>query len=350
MGDLKLLLTGATGYIGGSVLTTLLSSTHPSIRALSISAIVRGEDKAAQLADLGVKPIVIKSLDDLDAIRVAASLHDIVLNLASGYHTASARAEILGLAARKRQTGRDVYFLHQSGTSNLADRPITGYVQTRVFSDRDNIYELEVQREELEQYAQRTTDVVVVRTGKEVGVKTYIIMSPTIYGLGSAKVGNRFSIQIPSLVRAALQAGRAETVGKGEGVWNYVHIEDLTVLWEQLLLKVVQGAAIPEGEEGIYFSETGEFTWRSLAELVGKAGKELGKLETAEVAEISLEDAAKKWAGGNTQLAELGFASNARTKTGLAKELLNWEPVKTKEDWESSVKEEFEAIAKAQGA
>lgn len=223
-------------------------------------------------------------------------------------------------------------------------------MQTRVFSDRDNIYEFEVQREELEQYAQRTTDVAVVRTGREVGVNTYIIMSPTIYGMGSAKVGNRFSIQIPSLVKAALKAGRAETVGKGEGVWNYVHIEDLTVLWEQLLLKVVQGEAIPQGEEGIYFSETGEFTWRSLAELIGKAGKELGKLESAEVAQISLEDAAKKWAGGDPQLAELGFASNARTKTGLAKELLGWEPVKTKEDWERSVREEFEAIAKAQGA
>jgi len=349
MASLRLLITGATGYIGGSVLSTILKSNENVIRKLEVSALVRGEDKAASLSSLGVRPILFKDLDDLDVIRTAASEHDVVIHTASGFHTASAKALILGLAERKRQTGKDVYYIHTSGTSNLGDRPITGqYTESRIFSDKENIYAYMKHRESVEAYPQRTTDLAVVDTGRDAGVKTYIIMSPTIYGLGSGSF-NVQSIQIPIMIRAAIKSRQAIVIGDGGAVWNHVHIDDLTKLYELILAKVAAGEDIPSGEKGIYFSETGENTWLELSEGVAKAGYMLGVLDSTDVRSVSLEEGAENWAGGNAQIAELGFASNSRTKAELGREL-GWKPRKTKADLEQSFVDEFKAILESQKA
>ena len=83
--------------------------------------------------------------------------------MASGFHVGAAKALVLGLGLRKKRTGKDVYYIHTSGTSNIANRPIAGkWIEERIFSDRDGIYAYEKMRDELEPYSQRTTDVVVV--------------------------------------------------------------------------------------------------------------------------------------------------------------------------------------------
>ena len=163
-------------------------------------------------------------------------------------------------------------------------------------------------REAGEQYPQRSTDLVVVETGLKVGVQTYIIMSPTIYGLGAGHF-NKLSIQIPALMRSALKTGQSEVIGDGSGVWDHVHIADLAPLYELLLIAVVEGKGAPSGQKGIFFSGTGRFSWLELARGIGKAGFERGALRSAEVRSITLDEAAEKWAGGSIQLAELGFAS-----------------------------------------
>lgn len=202
-------------------------------------------------------------------------------------------------------------------------------------------------REEIEQYSQRTTDLVVVETGKKADVPTTIIMSPAIYGLGSGKF-NRLTIQYPAQMKGALEEGRAEYVGDGKGVWDFVHILDLAQLYEIVLLDWVEGRRkAPVGEEGIMFSGTGTFTWKEVAERIAKAGLEMGKLRDAETRSVSLEEAARKWVGGDEQLCELGYASNARTRADVGGEL-GWRPKRTKEDWEKSFKDEFEDVLKKQ--
>jgi hypothetical protein len=95
MAPTKLLIIGSTGYMylsplplplpipnttnassGGSVLNTLLSSENPAIKNLQISALVRGEDKAALLKKLGVAPILFTGLDDGELLTEVASQHD----------------------------------------------------------------------------------------------------------------------------------------------------------------------------------------------------------------------------------------------------------------------------------
>jgi len=329
---------------GGSILTTLLESKHESIRNLHISALVRDEQRGEILAKDGVTPIIFKDLDDSEAITAAASKHDIVINSASGYHTGAAKALILGLGQRKKATGKEVYYFQTTGTSNLADRPITKqYDEPRIFTDNDDLYSYLKMREDIEQYSQRTTDLVAIDTGLEVDVSTYLIMSPTIYGKGSGKF-NRNSIQLPTIIRSAIKSGQAIVAGAGTGVWDAVHIEDLTPLYELLLAKVLAGENIPSGKRGVYFSETGDYSWSQLSEGLAHELYSQGHIKTAEVKSVSLQEAADQWAGGDTQLLELCFASNSRSRAELSRQL-GWSPKRTRGDFARSFKEEVEAIA-----
>lgn len=348
MAPIKVLITGVTGYIGGSILSSLLSSTNQPIKDLEIAVLTRNDNRAESFVADGLKVYTIKDLDDTDAIKAAASECDVVIHAASGYHTASAKALIEGLGMRRKQKpDAELYYIHTTGTSNLADHPITKtYIESRRFSDKDSdIYEYLKKRESMEAYAQRTTDLTVVETGKKEGVPTTLIMSPTIYGVGLGKF-NRLTIQYPLQIKGALAGGQPAYVGDGAGVWDYVHIQDLVQLYELVLLNWVQGRkGFPTGEKGIIFSATGSFTWKEVAERIAKAGVKFGKFANTETKSISLEEAAEKWTGGDKQLCELGFASNSRTKAEIGKEL-GWAPKKTRADWEQSFYEEFEEVLK----
>jgi nucleoside-diphosphate-sugar epimerase len=163
-------------------------------------------------------------------------------------------------------------------------------------------------RENREAYAQRTTDLVAIDTGLEENVKTYLIMSPTIYGLGTG-LFNKKSIQLPTIIRTAIKKSHVDVVGDGTGAWDAVHVQDLTPLYELLLVKVLQGEDVPSGKQGIFFSETGDYTWMQLAEGLANELHRQGIIKTVDVKHLSLQEAAKQWGNGSPQYAELGFAS-----------------------------------------
>ncbi|EED13540.1 NAD dependent epimerase/dehydratase family protein [Talaromyces stipitatus ATCC 10500] len=342
----KVLITGATGYIGGSVLATLLTSINPKIRGISISALVRKQEQAAILKENGVNGIIFSGLDDTDFVRKVASDHDFVINTANAFHFRAAEAIILGLADRKKQTGKDVYLIHTSGTSSLGDFPITGsYTETRVLSDKDDIYTYLRHREDLEPYQQRTTDLVVFEKGEAASIKTYILMSPTIYGLGSG-LFNRTSIQIDAIMRAARRDGFTSVIGSGAAEWDHVHVEDLVQLYELVLARLLDGDNLPSNKKGIYFNETGHHSWRYLSERISRDGNALGYLTSDEVREVSLKEwITRSRKALSPRTVELGFASRSRTRADLAREL-GWKPTKTEKDFKDSFMDEWKVIAK----
>ncbi len=84
---------------------------------------------------------------------------------------------------------------------------------------------------------------------------------------------------------------------------------DLGKLYEVVVQKLLAGEDLPNGEKGIYFSATGSHTWLDIAEGLGDALLTLGVARTEEVKSMDLEEAAERWTGGDTLLAELAFAS-----------------------------------------
>jgi len=341
----RILITGVTGYIGGTILTTLQNTPYPSLKKAKLSVLVRGESKAASFREKGIEVELIEGAEQLDMLRKIASNYDVIINPAFCFQTDAVNALALGMGDRVKETGKELHFIQTSGTSNMGDRPISGqYYEDRIFSDNDDIFGYEVERNAKEPYPQRNTELVITKTGAEVGIKTHIIMSPTIYGIGTGFF-NKLSIQIPTLIRSALESGHAEYIADGKGEWNYIHILDLATLYETMLAKIVQGENVPYGEKGVFFSETGSFTWKELAQRVSDAGKALGALKTTEVKSITLDEA-RKWNPENPTYVELGFASNSRTRAHKAREL-GWKPVKIEKDWQAGFRDDFEAILKA---
>ncbi|OGM47525.1 hypothetical protein ABOM_004260 [Aspergillus bombycis] len=305
----SLLVTGVSGYIGGAVLSAILKTKDPWAKDLKISALVRTEAQAAKIRGLGVTPELCSSFDELDKLENIGEQIDIIIHAGSGWHTPSAKALIKGQGTRRQKTGNRVHYIQISGTSNLSDRPYTeGYIDNHVFSDEEDIFSYEKYRESREVYFQRTTDIAVVEDGEAFGVTTYIIMAPTIFGLGSGPF-NRFSMQLPMLITDALQTGGCSVVSSGDTIYNHVHIEDLAALYLILLRNICANITIPSGRKGIYFCESGEHSHFEFSERLAQAGHELEVFSSSEVSKITIQEAGEKWLFGNAAGAELGFAS-----------------------------------------
>jgi nucleoside-diphosphate-sugar epimerase len=141
----------------------------------------------------------------------------------------------------------------------------------------------------------------------EVNVKTYILMSCSIYGIGTNPL-HEFC-QVPKLIRLSMEMGQVPVVGDGSATWDHVHIVDVGRLYKFILAKIMAGADIPNGKEGIYFVEAGHHSWLELSQRVAEAGVAIGALKTDTIQSISLEEATKKLANGWSLLGELGWAS-----------------------------------------
>jgi nucleoside-diphosphate-sugar epimerase len=191
----------------------------------------------------------------------------------------------------------------------VGDRPITGEYHEKGYplSDKDDIYSYEKMRDMTVPYAQRTTDIIAIETGLEVNVKTYILMSCSIYGIGANPL-HEFC-QVPKLIRLALETGQAAVVGDGKATWDHVHITDVGRLYKLVVAKILAGADIPNGKKGIYFVEAGHHSWLELSQRIAEAGVALGALKTTAIQSLSLEEATKKLANNWALIGELGWAS-----------------------------------------
>jgi uncharacterized protein YbjT (DUF2867 family) len=105
---MAIFITGASGYIGGSVAARLIG-TGREVRGL-----VRSDEKAKRLAEIGVTP-VLGSLDDAEVLIREARASDGVVNAADSNHRSSLEALIEGL------DGSGKPLLHTSGSSVIAD-------------------------------------------------------------------------------------------------------------------------------------------------------------------------------------------------------------------------------------
>jgi nucleoside-diphosphate-sugar epimerase len=191
----------------------------------------------------------------------------------------------------------------------VADRPITKeYIESEYpLSDKADIFSYLKKRDVIVPYAQRTSDVVVTEAGLEFGVKTYILMMPSIYGIGTNPL-HEFC-HVPILIRAALKLGKVPVVGDGSGIWDHVHIDDVAGCYEFVLNEILVGRDVPSGKEGIFFVETGEHSWLELSQRIAEAGVGLGALETTELRSLSLDEAAETLGKGWRLIAEIGWAS-----------------------------------------
>lgn len=335
--DTRIFLTGATGYLGGSVLSRLIE--HPTYEHTEIWVLIRpsNESKIPVFRSLGVKT-VLGTYDDLDLLEDQAAHADIVFACADADNLPGAQAILKGMRMKHERTGVQPLLIHTSGTGVLID-DAKGLHSTDIIYDDMNPDQIDSLPPT---QPHRNVDLTILKADRDHYVKSYIILPSTVYSHAKTKlvalgVQNPRSIQIPMLIRAGLVKGQGGVVGKGENIWPNVHIGDVS----DLFIVVYENALLDKaahGREGFYFGENGEHKMYDVSKAVAQALHELGKGRSPEP-EPFTEDDYEHF--GRSNLEYLGTNSRCRGRRGR---LLGWKPKYTTENVLKSIKFEAEYV------
>ena len=126
----NILITGASGYLGGTILARWDKANLPLYQTLY--ALVRTDEQGEAVKRCGAKPIFFDIKDEV-SVRTAIVENEItvVYFLVDAMSSISQLPMIKALAEVKDKTGKDVHFLHTSGAKIFSshaglptDRPI----------------------------------------------------------------------------------------------------------------------------------------------------------------------------------------------------------------------------------
>ena len=272
---MKVFLTGASGYIGGSVAQRLIELGH------EVFGLVRSGQKAQQIQQLGMQP-VIGTLGDAAVLAEAAHLADAVIHAANSDDRTSVET-LLGALE-----GSGKLFIHVSGSSIVADEAMGEYANPIAFTEDTRFEPVPNRKPRVE------INDLVRTAGIGRGVRTVVICPPMIYGRGLGLQND--SDQIPKLAMFSKQAGAGVYFGKGLNRYSNVFISDLVDLFVLAIEKAPSGS--------FFFAENGEASFREIAELVSVKLGFGGKTQSVpvEVVVAQFGEAARYGAAGNSRV------------------------------------------------
>ncbi|WWC85955.1 uncharacterized protein L201_000825 [Kwoniella dendrophila CBS 6074] len=329
--------TGATGYIGGTVLESIINSNTPP---KSITLLIRDEKKSQGFKSLESaknKNIEIKteigSLEDSSLLEKLSSENDVTIHTADADHLEGVKSILKGQKARKDKTGHRPILIETSGTGVLVDKAKGDYPNDVIYTDlnptpatRDSpalISMTEVPKES----PHRDVDLEILEADKAGYIKSYIILPSTIWGKGVGEVfdkglSNSFSDQIPTLIKAGLDRNRAGMVGEGKNIWPHVKITDLSNLYQLVYNKSTQqNPTIGHGLSGYYFGISGEYTLYGATSRIGQALVKYNLISTKETQPTSFnKEELDKYYNGSTYM-----GTNSRGVADRSKSI-GWKP------------------------
>jgi nucleoside-diphosphate-sugar epimerase len=292
---LKIFITGAGGFIGGSIAAHLVRAGH------QVRGLIRKPEHRDELKRLGIEP-VIGTLDDRALLIAEAQAADAVINAASSDHEGAVSALIEGLS------GSGKPFLHTSGSSIVGDASGGEAAEARIY------HEDALPEPTADKAARVAIDRRVLEAAQQ-NIRSAVLCNTLIYGHGA--VAGSASVQLPRLVRQAQKSGVVRHVGSGGNTWSNVHIDDVAELYRLALEKSPAGT--------FYFVESGEASFREMSAAIARA------MKLGEPQDWPLEEAQKEW---GYEMASYGLGSNSRVRGERARKLLGWQPKRTSViDW-----------------
>ncbi len=282
---MKVFVTGATGYIGGSVATKLLE------RGDTVLGLARSDEAAASLKKRGIEPVV----GDINAytplVEVAKRV-DAVINAANSDNAFLAHALLDGL----KGSGKT---LIQTSGSSVVGTYDNGEAREDTF-DEDTLFTPEPEK------AMRVAIDNQVLAAAKAGLRTIVIRPTLIYGRGIGVSG--ISVQLPKLIDVAKKHGAPRHVGRGLNIWGHVHIADVVALFLLALDKAKPGST--------FYAEASEANFKTVTQSIGRM--------------LGMGDATNDWPIGEAVEglgpgAYLSFGSNSRVRGKRSREL-GWQP------------------------
>lgn len=282
---MKIFVTGATGYIGGSVATKLLQ------RGDQVFGLARSDEAAAALKKRGIEPVA-ADINAYTPLVEAAKRADAVINAANADNAFAAHALLDGL----KGSGKT---LIQTSGSSVVGTYDNGEASQDTFDEDAPV------TPEPEKAMRVAIDNQVLAAAKG-GLRSMVIRPTLIYGRGLGVPG--ISVQLPKLIDVAKKHGVPRHVGRGLNIWGHVHIADVVDLFLLALDKAKGGS--------LFYAESGEANFKSVTQSIGRM--------------LGLGDTTKDWPIGEAVEglgpgAYLSFGSNSRVRGKRAREL-GWKP------------------------
>ena len=191
-------LTGATGFIGSAVLTALLAEGR------SVTALVRTQEKADQIAAAGATPLI-GSITDLDLVATAAADSAGVIHTASPGDATSAELDRAFTASvLTALEGSSIPYVHTGGIWS--------------FGAGDHITERTPSNPPALTLWRASVEALVRRSS----VRTTIIVPGVVYGPSGTGLA--------ALLRPDAD-GTTRLIGSGDQHWTTVHSGDLAQLY-----------------------------------------------------------------------------------------------------------------------
>jgi nucleoside-diphosphate-sugar epimerase len=214
MTKMQIFLTGATGYVGSSVLTSLLAAGH------DVTALVRSDEKAAQVTAAGATPLI-GDITDTGLLASAAGKAEAVIHVASPGDATSAEVDAAVVDAflgALRGTGKT--YIHTSGVWIHGSG---GDIQESTPFDPPAVTAWRL-----------PLDARVLAAAVE-GVRSIVIAPGIVYGHGGG---------LPNLILHAPRNDSGELLfpGSGEQHWASVHVDDLGPFYLAALEKAPAGS------------------------------------------------------------------------------------------------------------
>ncbi|QGI69862.1 hypothetical protein CEK26_002194 [Fusarium fujikuroi] len=245
----NVLVTGAAGYIGGSVVADILSRTDESLKEINVFAAARSQDQVDKISKLERVHAFLVDLQDKPAVEYAIAKYEIDIVI----HTAGAifpdmLSNLLSVFLTPQQSSVASMFTEEGGW------PFGKVKDSDPLIDR--------QRELGLDNPVRKTNIVLADEGKAQGVETFNIpiqLTCSIDGRGTGEC-RKLSVNIPALIRTSI---RLKTVHKfdRDSTPGNVHISDLTDLYILILNKILKEEPIAVGTDRYFFSIAHRISW-----------------------------------------------------------------------------------------
>ncbi|RYC61902.1 hypothetical protein CHU98_g4303 [Xylaria longipes] len=259
----NILITGGSGYLGGSLLARWKEANLPAYNKLF--ALVRTPKQAEAVKQYGAEPLIFDAYDEGE-VRAAVVDNNItiVYHLIAPWPHVSQSHFIKAMAEVKKNTGRDVHFLHTSGAKIFSSH--AGAPTDKPLLDSDpNLYEIQKGQKSPIPLMQEAVGVnnFVIEEAEKYGIRSYVFVPCIVYGKGEG-FDNKISIQTVAIVRAAEAVKRVYRVDTGRPTWPVCHVRDNTNLYLDLLRKILTGENPGYGKNGYYLASPGSVAWDDL--------------------------------------------------------------------------------------
>ncbi len=299
---MKILVTGATGYIGGAAAKAL------RLRGHQVSGLVRSESSAAKLAQVGLTPVM-GDFAEVASLANAVKDVDVIVSTAS-VGSLSGDADtfkkdhdaVRAMLAATEASGKTGIFADGEASHTIHDENVVLPLPTSIFAPPSaNVHPMVVAGFSRAMAARIETEKDVLAAS---GIRGIVMRPGLVYGNGG-------SYDIPRLITLARKNGVAPHHGSGGTLHGYVHVDELAELFVLAVERAPKGAVL----HGV----AGELSQRDLAAAVSRM------IGAGDRTESFTLDQMFRSAGS----VGISLSLNKRLSTEKTRQITGWSPTRT---------------------